>query len=156
MKMRRLPYFVIVVALGCSSPPVSYLVSTKATPETAFACALREVNELGYTVTNTNKEAGFIAATKETTPGFNRFLGNAETHDQLTISIYGDSASGRHIRATAGSVKKTTALLGQSTNGQSPSKEGVFAATEVLRTCGEGIVIKQTASAFQGVARVAH
>ena len=106
--MRRSSPFLALILAGCATAPVSYLVAAPQPSDAAYACALRKVNELGYTVTNSNKEAGFISADKQTSGLGTKIWSGAEYHDQLTVSVYGDSASGgRKIRATAGRVPST-------------------------------------------------
>ena len=56
----------MVALVDCSSSPISYFASSPIPQDGLYTCALRKVNELGYTVTNTNKEAGFITAERQT------------------------------------------------------------------------------------------
>src|SRR4029079_8412025 len=99
--------------------------------------ALRRINELGYNITNVNKEARFITADKQTTGKAFKLWTGAEFHDQLTVSIFGDSASGgRKMRVTAASVSRQSNLFGTSTEGKPPSDEGKRNANDLLIACG--------------------
>ncbi|GLC24715.1 hypothetical protein rosag_12280 [Roseisolibacter agri] len=96
------------------------------------------MNELGYTLTNTSKEAGFITATKQTSGMGTKLLTGSEYHDQLTISIFGDSASGRKIRATAGRTDRKSNLFGTSSQAMKPSEAGKADANALLQSCADG------------------
>jgi hypothetical protein len=67
MSFRRFGGTATLVILGaCAGAPRSFVAPTPRETGDAYASALSKVNELGYTVTNTSKEAGFIQATKQT------------------------------------------------------------------------------------------
>lgn len=158
--MRRMQLMMVLSAVigagACAGGPSSYVVAAPQPQDAAFACALAKVNELGYTVENSNKESGLIVATKDRTTGAARFLTNRQNHDHLTISIFDATGNGgRKIRATIGSITKTATLLSSSSREDGPSKEGVDAANQILLACGQGAVSMQTSStltSFTGLA----
>lgn len=144
--MRLYPSVALLASLllcSCATGPVSYLSATPKTLDDAYSCALAKVNELGYTITNTNKDAGFIAGTKQTSGLGTKLLTGSEYHDQLTVSIFNQANGGRTMRATAGRVDQRASLLGTSTNTVKPSAAGIADANDVLLACGEGAVSKQ-------------
>jgi hypothetical protein len=143
--MRRIAALacIALVLSACHNGPISYTVQTPQSPESAFACSLRKVNELGYTVTNSNKEAGFIAAEKHTTKTAMKLFTNQELQDQLTISIFESGNGKQTIRATAGTTTQRSTIFSQQTKTDQPSKDGIGAANDLLLACGEGAVTKQ-------------
>ncbi len=138
--------------LGCSTKPISYLTTTPRPAEDAYACALRMVNQLGYTVTNTSAAAGFIAGTKQTSGLGTRILTGSEYHDQLTVSVFGDEDGGRRIRVTAGRIDQNSNLFGTSTKSMKPSDSGKNDATTLLGECGSGAVTEQGDGALEAAA----
>ena len=149
--MRRCLLLAAALAIaGCQTTPVSYFSTTPQPIGDAYSCALRKVNELGYTVTNTNREAGFITADKQTTGMFTKAFTGSEYHDVITVSVFDDPASGgRKIRVTAGTSDHQSSLLGTSSNNIAPSDKGQKDASTILSTCGEGPVTKQSSLAPQ-------
>jgi hypothetical protein len=130
---------------GCSSGPRSFVAPTPQPIPDAYSCALSKVNELGYTVTNTNKESGFITGTKQTSGFGTKFLTGSEYHDQLTVSIFDQQGSTeRTIRVTAGRVDRRSNLFGTSTNAVKPTEAGVSDARVLLTSCGKGTITEQT------------
>lgn len=128
---------------ACSTAPLSYVSATPRPLEDAYACSLRKLNELGYTVSNTNREAGFISGTKQTSGLGTQILTGSQYHDQLTVSIFDSENGGRQIRATAGRVDRNTSILGTSTTGVAPTPAGIADADALLKACGDGTVTKQ-------------
>jgi hypothetical protein len=145
--MRTIASTLAFLALvGCSGGhPISYFALTPQPSPDAYACALRKVNELGYTITNTSKDAGFLTADKQTTGTMHKILTNSEVHDQLTVSVFDDAATQqRKVRVTAGTTEAKTGLLGgTSTSAQSPSDSGIADANSVLSACATGPITKQ-------------
>lgn len=143
--MRRTVAFVAALLLaGCKTTPVSYFAITPQPIGDAYSCALRKVNELGYTVTNTNREAGFITADKQTTGTMTKLFTGSEYHDVITVSVFDDPATGgRKIRVTAASSNEQSSLLGTSKNNIAPSDKGQTDANALLTACGQGPITKQ-------------
>ena len=83
----------LVAACGKSSPIFSFAINTPSPSGDAYTCSLRKINDLGYTVTNTNREAGFITAEKTTSTGFSRVMSGNQWHSVLTVSIFDESAA---------------------------------------------------------------
>lgn len=141
----------LVALVGCSTSPISYFASSPTPQAGLYTCALRKVNELGYTVTNTNREAGFITAEHQTSSGFGEALTGRKYHDILTISIF-DEASGasRRIRVTAAQTQQTAVLFGRaSETGIAPTDKAKADANAILSECAPGGKISQQSSARQ-------
>lgn len=154
--MRRLsPVLLLPLLTGCATAPISYLAATPKPAPDAYSCALAKVNELGYTITNTNKEAGFITGTKQTTGLGTQILTGSKYHDQLTVSIFDDGSGGRRIRVTSGQTQERSNLLGTSSSGVAPSEKGKADANAVLQACGEGPITQQASLRFSAEAAVA-
>ena len=134
----------VLVLVACGGTPVSFIALAPQPAQTSYDCALRKVNELQYTVTNTNREAGFIQADHQASGLATKLFTGSEYHDQLTISVFGDSASGgRKMRVTAARTKIQANLFGNQTGAESPSEPAKAAANEILRVCGTGPVSVQ-------------
>lgn len=129
-----------VLLLGaCSSAPVSFSSTTPQPLEAAYGCALRKVNQLGYTVTNTNKDGGFINAEKQTSSGLGEFLTSKKNHDVLTVAIFDDGKGGRTMRVTAGGSEQKSGLFASASKGdKAPSDGGKADANAILYTCAQG------------------
>jgi VCBS repeat-containing protein len=133
----------LLALVGCAKGPVSYTAPTPEPAETAYVCALRKVNELGYTVTNTSKEGAFIQADKQTSNTFGRLMTGNNFHDRLTISVFDAGNNTRTVRVTAGGYNERSNLLGTSTNSTESSDTAKADSNTILLACAKGPVIKQ-------------
>ncbi len=89
----------LAIVVSCTSPK-AYMVRTPVAPDDAFSQCMRKVNELGYTVVDTDRAAGFIRAERYVSG----FLVD-ERIDELTISIFeAGETGGAGIRVTARSL----------------------------------------------------
>lgn len=90
--MRTTAASLLLLAAACAplpttpSPPSRALAPGSAGE--AFACAMRQVNELGYVVADADREAGFIRADRDRTSLGEAMLGGTESYDQLTLTVY--------------------------------------------------------------------
>lgn len=113
---------------------------TPSEPDSTFGCAMREVNELGYTVRDADRAAWFIRA--EGPPGglgtvINDLLLGVDSHDELTLTVY-PLEDGRHVLrvVTHGyQVTRHGAEAGGRIDG-APSKQALRAARQILERCG--------------------
>ncbi|HEY4302835.1 MAG TPA: hypothetical protein VGM82_00095 [Gemmatimonadaceae bacterium] len=144
-----------LLTAACGGKPISYLVTTPQPSETVYGCALRKMNELGYTITNTSREAAFVAGTKQTSGTARKIFTGDEYHDQLTVSVFDDTKTGqRTMRATTGRVNQKSNLFGTSSSSIDPSDTGKQDANDLLLACGEGAVSKQpTGNQFEAPLR---
>jgi len=127
-----------------SGAPISFTAPTPQTSADAYSCALRKVNELGYTITNANKDAGFITADKVTSSVAEHLFTNSEVFDRLTVSIF-DAADGkgRTIRATSAKTQVSTEAGNIPPRSINPSGQGIADAQGLLLTCGSGPIVRQ-------------
>jgi hypothetical protein len=147
--MRRLiTLFALVTAVACGkSGPISFLATTPSPAPDAYTCSLRKINELGYTVTNTNREAGFITGEKSTTGTFTRAMTGSQYASILTVSIFDDAAA-RKIRVSAGQSRERSNLFTTSKSTEPPSDVGVADAKALLNACGQGEITQQARATF--------
>jgi hypothetical protein len=93
----------IILTVGaCSTSPESFTIRTPSPSNDAFTCVQRKINELGFTVENADRDAGFLRASRQTSGLGTAILVNRKYHDQLTIAIFesGDGTT-QTIRVTA-------------------------------------------------------
>ena len=116
--------------------PTSYFVGTPRPKTDAYSCALSKVSELGYSVTNSNAESGFIAATKVATGSGTKLLVGHQYSHVLNVSVVDDGTAARRIRAIA-SYGREGYLVG-------PSDAGKADVNALLQSCGAGPITTQT------------
>lgn len=151
MLRKLLPCFVLT-ATACVPPsgPVAYVAPLAATGEGAFVCAYRTINEMGFTVTSADRDAGFIAAEKYITSG-------VTYHDALSVAIFQPAgASEQTLRVTAMHGQRQRQREDRGVSSGAPSAHGRAAARIVAETCAPGStpVLQNTAAGYQAQARV--
>ena len=104
---------------------------TPAAPADAFACMAQAVRSLGYTITTSQPDQGFLAAEKRdlTSP-------DSSEYSELTVSIYKNDdgetqylISGGRAKATPDGQRTTFGVMVLDSDGQ--------AADEVAKRCGK-------------------
>ena len=55
-----------VLIQGCSTAPISYYGVAPPGREPAYDCAVAELNIMGYTIEDGNRDAGFVRGRKQT------------------------------------------------------------------------------------------
>jgi hypothetical protein len=145
--MKRIVAGLLALVAGCSSAPISYSATTPKPLDASYACALSKLNELGYTLANTNKDAGFIQANRQTSTGVSEFLNSRKSFDQLTVAIFDAAPGSKTMRVTAATAQqKAGTMFGKSSEtGTAPSTTAKTHANAVLATCAGGTVT-QTSS----------
>lgn len=145
--MRSTAPLLVLLAAACSSAPISYMSTTPAPESSAYECALRQINEMGYTVTNADKGAGLIAAEHQTSSGVGEFMSGKKYRDVLTVSIFdaADSTKGRRLRVTAAQTTEAAlTLFGNASKSQTaPSKSGKADAAALLHACAPGAAVQE-------------
>jgi hypothetical protein len=120
---------------GCRPTPVSYVAPVPSVAGDAYACALRMVNQLDYTVTNTNRESGFIQAEKHRA-GTMEWLLARDDVDRLTVSIFEDTVPRQNtLRVTASAGRTYQSDGGTRLSSISPSANAKAAAQKLATTC---------------------
>lgn len=131
----------LVLVAACAARPESFVTRTPTPTGDAYTCALRMVNQLGFSVVNADREAGFINAERQTSGGAEVFLTGIKELDQLRISTYEDALSETtEIRVTAGQGTASAHAFSDvsETTMSAPSDSGREAARTILVACGEG------------------
>ena len=59
---RRVVPFLVLLLAGCSTAPVSFQGVAPPGLETAYRCAVAQLNLMDYTIEDGNLEAGFVRA----------------------------------------------------------------------------------------------
>ena len=126
---------VFVLVTGCNTKPVSFSSPMLLPQEAAFNCAFKQVNELGYTVTNADKGAGYLTAEKQTRSHSLGDLGSNTHHDRLTVSIYASDSATRTTRVIAASDREEHSLVMVRTAGAKPSDQVRKDAGVLLDAC---------------------
>jgi hypothetical protein len=122
---------------GCQGRPVSYVALTPRPIGDSYTCSFRLVNERGYTVTNADRAAAFIAAEKHRNGVMQTILAREEV-DRLTIAIYGDSASQQsRMRLTVSATRLSQSETGSRQESINPSDAAIADAQAVLARCAE-------------------
>ena len=64
--MRKFALFAAAWLSACSSAPISYYGVSPRDKETAYECAVAQLNILGYTIEDGNSDVGFVRGRKQT------------------------------------------------------------------------------------------
>ena len=134
--MRILAVLTVALLAGCAAHPIAYSSITPATGDASYDCIVRRVNELGYTVTSTNREEHFIAATREFHKSAIQAFTQMRYYDRLTVSIVDADSASRTIRITlAGTVERDNGFAGSTSRSKPPSDMAQADAVAILKAC---------------------
>ncbi len=145
---------------GCSTAPLSYHGVAPPGRETAYDCAVAELNIMGYTIEDGNRDSGFVRGRKQTSGlGTQIFVGESH-HEVLTATVYDDPRTGEttlRVVASRVSDEDTSSLGGFGGGGPAegesaiaPSDVGKGDARNLLRACGVDRVIGPVSDAEDG------
>ena len=145
--MKRLIALLAIASAGCvSSAPVSFSGVAPPGRDTAYQCAVAQLNIMGYTIEDGNADAGFVRGRKQTSGIGTQILTGATYHDLLTATAFDNPASGdTNIRVVASriadhDVSLVGALAGdeeeQGEDVIGPSETGMADARSLLSNCG--------------------
>ena len=143
--MKKSILFAAAAMSACSSAPISFFGVAPPGRETAYQCAVAQLNILGYTIEDGNRDTGFVRGRKQTSGlGTQIFTGNTY-HDVLTATAFDNPATGEtNLRVVATRVAEhDTGLLGalsdEPEEGEdiiAPSDSGKGDARVLLANCG--------------------
>lgn len=149
LNMRKHTAFLAVLAAACSSAPVQYYGVAPPGLETAYQCAVAQLNIMGYTIEDGNEDTGYVRARKQTSGlGLQLFTGNTH-HDVLTATAYDNPQTGEtNLRVTVTRIADQDASAGFTANegpeqGEdvlAPSDTGKSDAQTLLSNCGVGTI----------------
>lgn len=130
---------------GCATAPVSFQGIAPPGLETAYRCAVAQLNLMDYTIEDGNLEAGFVRGRRQTSGLVHElFLGQSQ-HDLLTATVFENPATGdTHMRVVASRIADhDVGLLSgldddeeQGVNRLAPSDTGKADAERLLTNCG--------------------
>ncbi len=146
---RKHTVFVALLAVACSSAPVQYYGVAPPGLETAYKCAVAQLNIMGYTIEEAT-EGIVVRGRKQTSGlGLQLFTGNTH-HDVLTATAYDNPQTGEtNLRVTVTRIADQDASAGFTANdgpeeGEdvlAPSDTGKADAQALLQNCGVGNVM---------------
>lgn len=148
--MKKLILFLIIATAACrSSAPVSFQGVAPPGRETAYQCAVAQLNIMGYTIEDGNADTGFVRGRKQTSGIGTQILTGNTYNDVLTATAFDNPATGEtHLRVVASRiVDQDVSLLGALTDepeqGEdviAPSETGMDNARTLLANCGVSVV----------------
>lgn len=146
--MKRHMAFVAVLAVACSSAPVQYYGVAPPGIETAYKCAVAQLNVMGYTIEEAT-EGILVKGRKQTSGlGLQLFTGNTH-HDVLTAAAYDNPQTGEtNLRVTVTRIADQDVSAGftasegpeEGEDVLAPSDTGRADAQALLQNCGVGNV----------------
>ena len=149
--MKRFIVFAALAATGCvSSAPVSFSGVAPPGRETAYQCAVAQLNIMGYNIEDGNADTGFVRGRKQTSGiGVQIVTGNTY-HDLLTATAFDNPATGEtNLRVVASRIAEhDVSLVGglagdepeQGEDIIGPSETGKADARTLLSNCGVSTV----------------
>ena len=148
---RSTGFLAVVLICGCSTAPISFYGVAPPGRDTAYECAVAQLNILGYTIEDGNKDAGFVRGRKQTSGLCTQLFTGASHHELLTATAFDDPATGNtNLRVVAARVAdQDTSPLGalgdespeQGESAIAPSEVGKADARVLLANCGVTSVI---------------
>jgi hypothetical protein len=150
----------VILLIGCSVAPVSYYGVAPPGRDDAYECALAQLNIMGYTIEDGNKDAGFIRASKQTSGLGTQILTGSAYHDLLTATTFTNPATDEtNLRVVASRIAdQDIGLLGGLSDDEpaegmervAPSDSGKEDALALLANCGVTNVIGPPAEQGEG------
>ena len=143
--IRRVVPLLPLLLAGCATAPVSFQGVAPPGLETAYRCAVAQLNLMDYTIEDGNLEAGFVRGRRQTSGVVQELFTGAAHHDVLTASVFDNPATGNtHIRVVASRIADhDIGLLAgldddeeQGENQLGPSDSGKADAQRLLTNCG--------------------
>ncbi|MYA11311.1 MAG: hypothetical protein F4087_01410 [Gemmatimonadetes bacterium] len=145
--MKRLIAFVGLAATGCvSSAPVTFSGVAPPGRETAYQCAVAQLNIMGYTIEDGNADAGFVRGRKQTSGIGTQIITGNTYHDLLTAQVFDNPSTGdtnltvvasriaEHDVSLVGALAGDEPEQGEDIIG--PSETGKSDARALLGNCG--------------------
>ena len=132
----------VLLISACSPGPITFVSMTPSPSDGAFSCALRQLNTMGYKVTNNYRDVGYITAEKPVYGVAMKILtlGMASYQNALNISVFDGADGHQNLRVTAAFAEKNWDLFSTKRTAEKPSKAGIADAKAVLSACGQGEV----------------
>ena len=143
---RRFGWAALGLLAGCATAPISYAGVTESGRETAYECAVAQLNVLGYTIEDGNADVGFVRGRRQTSGLATELLSGQAFHDVLNVTAYADPSTGEtNLRVVASRVAdQDIDLVGLVASDEpergeralAPSETGIADANDLLTACG--------------------
>lgn len=143
---RLVPAAWLPLLAGCATAPVSYVGVTESAKETAYECAVAQLNVMGYTIEDGNADVGFVRGRRQTSGLAREILTGQAYHDVLNVTAYADPSTGEtNLRVVASQIAdQDIGLLGAlgdedpegGERAVAPSETGMADANDLLDACG--------------------
>ncbi len=143
--MRKCTALAAILASACSSAPVSFHGVAPPGRETAYQCAVAQLNIMDYTIEDGNSDAGFVRARRQTSGLGTRILTGDTYHDLLTATVFDNPATGEtNLRVVASRIAEDDVGIFEAMNDEgdegedviAPSDSGKADARALLANCG--------------------
>jgi hypothetical protein len=129
---------VLALAAGCLSKKPFVFTSIVPLPlEVTFSCAARQVNQLGYTIKQTDTTRGYLVAEKLTKSHMLGSMGGNSRYDLLTVSVSGADSATRKMEVTAASEREDVTPMAVRRSPIRPSDQVQTDGGKVLNACNE-------------------
>ncbi len=145
-RARRFGWAALGLLAGCATAPISYVGVTQSGRETAYECAVAQLNVLGYTIEDGNADVGFVRGRRQTSGLAREIFTGQAFHDVLNVTAYTDPSTGEtNLRVVASQVAdQDIGLIGALADDEpergeravAPSETGIADANDLLTACG--------------------
>ena len=136
--MRYLALAIMLLLSACVTSPISFSGTVPPERPDSYTCAVQQLNLLGYTLEDANREAAFARGRKQTSGLGTVLLTGKNYHDVLTVSAFTNPTTNEStLRVTAARMEEQAlGLFGGQQRGIAPSDSGKADANAVLAQCG--------------------
>ncbi len=146
--MRILAVLTVALLAGCAAHSISYNSLTPASGDASYDCVVRKVNDLGYTVTTTNREARYLTAAREFHKSATQAFTRQRYYDRLTVSIVDADSTSRKIRITIeGAVDNEHTFTATTSRAKAPTERAQTDVIAILTACAGGLATKEPGGA---------
>jgi hypothetical protein len=129
---------VLALVTGCASKKPLVLTSIVPLPlEVTISCASRQVNQLGYTIKQTDTARGYLLAEKLTKSHMLGSIGGNSRYDLLKVSVSGADSATRKMEVTAASEREDVTPMAVRRSPIRPSDQVQTDGGKVLSACNE-------------------
>jgi hypothetical protein len=136
MRLLVLPF--LLLSSACAGGPVGYGGPTTRPRADAHACALEQLEVLGYMIEDDDREAGTVRATRQL-PGVVASVQPGQRHfSQIEVTVAQEAGDRAIMRAIPTMLRETGVRtpFGWSTIQVIPDREGINDANVILLRCG--------------------
>lgn len=151
--MKKCMLFVSLALAGCSAAPISFQGVAPPGRQTAYDCAVAQLNILDYTIEDGNSDAGFVRGRRQNSGLGTQILTGSTFHDVLTASVFDNPVSGEtNLRVVVTQIADHDSggfFSGEPEEGEDviePSESGIADARALLANCGVSNIMGSSGS----------